>query len=435
MSANGSRVMNTPNMIIKKLLYSLLVVPFVEIADRIVKKDDRLWAFSMHHLNDGKFVENSRAVFEKVKDDPEIQPVIFTRECDRIENLENPGRALVVKIKSLKGLMLFIRCRVIFVTHSISMDYSLRWFGGKFTVVKINLNRHIVVNLWHGIPVKRLLALTNPAVRQKTDRVKYRRKEKTCYAGLIASSDIDSYAMAAMFQPIRYDQIWVTGLPRTDFLLMDENELPDYLWEENRIVRELKNKKKLVVFVPTYRQTSVVDDAVYYQFSDYEIECLKRVLRENGAILGVRLHYFNNSSKIFNIGKYIDDDVIFDLGQNIIREISPIIRNADLVISDYSSVFIDALVLGKPVIGFIYDYSNYTEKQDGLLYDYGIVFPGPLANCFEELLTAIESELKGSTQALGEKYAVDQSIFFKYSDKNNSARVVAKVKNLLLSRA
>lgn len=175
------------------------------------------------------------------------------------------------------------------------MDYSLRWGRKGFAVLKLNTKRRVVVNLWHGVALKRLLYAANQNTLQHTDRVAYRTQERKHYAGLIASSDIDSYAMAAMFYPLNYQQIWLTGLPRNDFLTQAEELLPRYIQDSLKQIQHIKQGKKLIVYAPTYRQTSVSETAYYYQFTQTEIDALKQLLREQNAVLGYRPHYFKNA--------------------------------------------------------------------------------------------------------------------------------------------
>src|SRR5690606_5188633 len=114
----------------------------------------------------------------------------------------------VVELQSLGGLLTLARCGVLLLTNSIALDLSWRWGDGGFTAVKPSLTRRIVVNLWHGIPLKRLFALMRPELRQQAERVRLRRRERAHYHGLISSSDVDSHAMAAMFHPLDPSRVW-----------------------------------------------------------------------------------------------------------------------------------------------------------------------------------------------------------------------------------
>jgi len=411
---------------VKRLLFHLLH-PLWRLADLLSPKRADHWAFATHHLHTDRFIENQRALFEHVKAKPDIRKIVFYRGEIPDFQIEDAVNYDIVRHGTLRGLFLLARCKVIFLTHSVSMDYSLRWGGKRFSILKLAMSNRVVVNLWHGIPLKRLLYAANEVTFEHTDRVRYRAQERRGYAGLVASSDIDSYAMSAMFYPLNYRQIWITGLPRNDFLTQAEDRLPRYIRDSLQRTRQKCRGRKLVLYAPTYRQTDVCSSAYYYQFSDDEIAYLKSVLRANGAILGYRPHYFKNSDHYFNLDQYVDDELIFDMSQAVIPEFSALARECDLLITDYSSVYIEALYLGKPVICFGYDIEHYMAHEDGLLYDMDIVFPGPVVRYFDELMAAIADRLVPERSSQEKESATAKKIFFKYNDDFNSRRVVEEV--------
>jgi CDP-glycerol glycerophosphotransferase len=208
-------------------------------------------------------------------------------------------------------------------------------------------------------------------------------------------------------------------------------DLPNYLKRENDYINNIKKGKILITYAPTYRQTKATDTAKYYEFSENEIFELKNILLKHNAIFGFRMHYFRNSIKLFNIEKYIDNKVIYDLGHNVITDIAPIIRQSDIIITDYSSVFIEALALKKKSIAFVYDKEEYEKFEDGLLYDYNIVFPGAVVDNFGKLIEAIDNSLSNINSQLEDKYKIAQKIFYKYLDCENSRRVVERIVKLI----
>ena len=415
---------------LKPLFYTLLTSVWRLMDFCIFKKADH-WAFATHHLHSERFIENQRAVFEQVKADPNLHKIIFYRGQPKGWHIVDAVNYRIVRHGSLTGFLLLARCKVVFLTHSIAMDYSLRWGRKGFAVLKLNSKRRIVVNLWHGVALKRLLYAANENTLQHTDRVAYRTQERKHYAGLIASSDIDSYAMAAMFYPLNYQQVWLTGLPRNDFLTQAEELLPRYIQDSLGLIRQIKQGKKLIVYAPTYRQTSVSETAHYYQFEQAEIDALKCLLQENNAVLGYRPHYFKNSEQYFNLDRFIDNEFIFDVSQAVVPEYSALARELDVLVTDYSSVYIEALYLNKPVICFGYDIEHYQTQEDGLLYDMDFAFPGPIIKAFGDLLQAMQSRLMMQPEDIIEEQVTAKRIFFKYQDANNSQRVVNKVKALL----
>ena len=416
---------------LKKIFTDVIIFPIWMFIDKLVTKKDNFWAFPVHHIKSEQFIENSRAVFEVIKKDSDIRKIIFCRNKINDFQIEDAQNTEFVYNKSFRGLYLLLQCRVIFVTNSVAMEYSWRWGRKLFSVLKVNLKRHFVVNLSHGISLKKINAIANAQVKKRLERVSYRKNEPYFYNGLIASSDVDSYAMASMYYPIKYEHVWLTGLPRNDFLSKKVIELPSYMRTQVQYIKEIKNGRRLIVYAPTYRQTAAVANSSYYCFSDEEIKELKRILKKHNAVFGFRMHYFRNSQNLFNLENFIDNEYIFDLGHSKISDIAPIIREADLVISDYSSVFVEAMFRTIPVIGFAYDLDHYSKSQNGLLYDFEMVFPGPVVKEFGQVLNNIDVEMTVPSQANSEKYRFSQKFFYKYLDDDNSKRVVDRVKTIL----
>ncbi|AUN95519.1 CDP-glycerol glycerophosphotransferase family protein [Pseudazoarcus pumilus] len=414
----------------RRLLF-LLLHPLWRLFDRLMPKRPDFWAFATHHLHSERFIENQRALFEHIKGDDSVRKLVFHRGRETDFEVEGAVNYDVVRHGSLRGLLLLARCKVVFLTHSISMDFSLRWPDGSFDILALSARGRVIVNLWHGIPLKRLLYAANEAAFRHTDRIAYRTRERRGYAGLIASSDIDSYAMAAMFYPLNYRQVWVTGLPRNDFLTLDEDCLPRYVRDSLHVVRTLRGDRRLIVYAPTYRQTAISPGARYYQFSDAEITQLRAFLRENRAVLGYRPHYFRNSSEYFNLGQHVDGEWIIDVSQERVPEFSALARECDVLVTDYSSVYIEALYLGKPVVCFGYDIEHYMAHEDGLLYDLRLAFPGPVVERFDALLPAIATRLGMGVDEIEREQETARKLFFKHHDTDNSSRVAQRVRSCL----
>ncbi|MGY4490019.1 CDP-glycerol glycerophosphotransferase family protein [Pseudomonas sp. TE3610] len=413
----------------RKLVADLVVLPLWRLIDRCVSKKPQRWGFCVHHLKSDQFVENARAVFEAVKADPALEKIIFTRGVPVTFTLEGAVNTRIVDLQTLTGLFVLWRCKVLLVTHSVSMDLSMRWPPRQFSVVRPALKPRTIINLWHGIPLKKLLALANDEVRKHTDRVAFRRIERSHYAGLITSSAIDSHAMATMFHPITYDRVWVTGLPRSDFLVMPRPQLPAYLRDGLERIERLKGDKTLIVYAPTYRQVSVAG-AAYYQFSEQEAQAIRALLARHNAILGIRLHYFKNAAEVFNIEQLIDGQNIVELDHQQYPDIACVLRAADLVVTDYSSVYIDALYLDKPVFSFAYDLEHYQQQQDGVLYDLDLVFPGPVVGSSDALLQALDQELRAPAQVDSDRYRMARKLFFAHTDAGNCQRVIERIRQL-----
>lgn len=389
------------------------------------KRMDR-WAFFDHPLKRGQFIENARAVFEQVRHDPAVQVRIFVRGGQRPRGIEESPRVRIVDLDTLAGLWALAGCGVLLLTNSTALDMSLAWSDGRYAAPRPTLRRRVVVNLWHGIPLKRLFALANPQQRRHGDRDAFRRRERRHYAGLVASSEVDAYAMAAIFHPLPPDRVWTTGLPRNDFLRMPAPDLPASLGGELERVRDLRRGRRLVLYAPTYRDASVAHERTYH-FGDGEVQRLRQLLHRHDAVLGVRGHYLANAPAPLDPVRHLDGELLLDLGHERFQEIAPLLRESAVVVTDYSSVYIDALYLNLPVVGFGHDLEHYRQEQNGLLYDLELAFPGPMATTFDALLEALDAALSQQDFQPGERYRSARRLFFRHDDAGNTRRVVAQV--------
>jgi CDP-glycerol glycerophosphotransferase len=382
---------------------------FICLISFIKKPNKKLWAFPVHYVQ-GTFSDNVFAVFEKVKSNPEIKKIIFTKK----KNIELTGSVNVefANVFSLKGLLRLSQCGVIFIQHTLLLDYALRW---PFFAVAL-LKRSIGVNLWHGIAIKQIRAShPNPKDIEEHEHFKM----------VISSSKIDKLVMIAAFNPINPHRVSITGLPRNDFLLMNENELPTEYLSQLKVIEKNIGNKRLIIYAPTFR-----DSKTYYPFSNNEIYRLKNLLKEHNAVLGFRVHYFDFSTRNQFLA-LVDNELFFDFGQKVINDMNLLIRKSDLIITDYSSLYVDAMLLNKPMISFAYDLENYRDVERGFYYKFENVFPGNIYSNFNSTLDTLELFLQNKYTVNSDKYNSIKQLFFDFTDNRNSERVVAEVNRLI----
>lgn len=398
----------------KSLPDRICSIPFWCI-DSTVPKDALVWIFPVHFYLD-TFSDNLRAVFEEIKDDASITKVILIR--NKPVDVEESLHVFIAHMYSFKALWFLLRSGVIFVQHSVYLDLSHR--GVDFHPL-LNLHRRIVINLWHGTTIK---SLASHITGIHTKRIT---KEKTHYR-LISSSKIDRLAMAVSFSPISFENVWITGLPRNDFLRKPEHLLPKYCQEQLMAIREKKGQRSLIAYAPTYRELSL--GGSYYAFSDSEISRIKELMRSYDAVLGIRMHYYNRCE---NYSKLIDDQFVIDLDSVQFPDMGLIIREADVIISDYSSLLVEAMYFPKRVLCFAYDLQHYDLIQRGFFYNLDQILPAPICTTLDELLSSIESSFKPLTLSERQRYEWSRSMFFDFCDSKNASRVLSNVRRELKS--
>lgn len=379
--------------------------------DLITPKDRRSWVFPVCAF-DHSFSGNERMVYESIKANKDIRKVILTRSKTIDVDGEN---TILVPLKSREGQKYLIESLYIFIKHT-------PW---RNTIYPLNPNLHRFINLWHGIPLKRI-GYTSLDMVGKLDASA--REHDKCHA-VIASSKIDRLAMAAAFYPLTYHDVWLTGLPRNDVILRDENLLPIDFQRQLEMLRRALNGRRLVMYAPTFRNGQ---ESSIYQFTKTDTDLLAACLVKHNAVLGIREHMAAKQASYWLTLKNTDIPLL-DLGRSNYADIELLYREASALITDYSSCFIDFMLTEKPQICFAYDYAAYAGSERGLFYELNEVFPGPVCSSAESLMTALDDTLSGKLLESNESYLSKQKIFFDYIDDRNSLRVIEMIENEIYS--
>jgi CDP-glycerol glycerophosphotransferase (TagB/SpsB family) len=375
-------------------------------ADVASPKYGHWWAFPVCAFT-GVFSGNERAVFEYVKNDPSIKKIVLTLEND----FETVGIDVdVVPLHSARGQFLLMRAGNIFIKHSPTRNL----------VYPLAAHLHNIINVWHGIPLKRI---GHASLDMQDKRREIIREHQKCRA-VISSSKVDTLAMTAAFYPLSYGDVWPTGLPRNDFILRDEPLLPIDMQARLTRLRDMLQGRRLVLFMPTFRNAQ---ESAYYRYSDSEIAWLGDWLRRHNAVLGLREHMADSARTYSEQFASLNP---LDLSDRQFPDAELLYREASLLVTDYSSCFIDFMLTGRPAISFAYDFDSYVRLERGLFYDLEFAFPGPVCQTFAAFQTALESIFEPVGEVQQAVLAYKRALFFDHVDDHNAERVVARVKRL-----
>lgn len=348
------------------------------------------WANSPHTL------DNPRAVFEKVKNDASIRKIILQKQS-RGHPVRDGSNVTFVQAESFRGTYLLARSRVVL------LGYGLR---GLSSYSKGLTTKHLVVQLWHGIPIRRIGRLF--------PRETWWSVETPTYAALVASSQREQKNLAQAFAPVSPEHIWLTGLPRNDFLLGDETTLPVDYQRHLADLRHIMKGRKLVLYAPTWRDRK--ED--HYVFSPKERTRLSALLRRHNAVLGIRGH-----PNVRHLDRYATQRDTSDIVTlNRFPDPNVILRETDVLITDYSSIYLDFLLTNRPILHFVYDYEEYMQNRIGFFYETEEVFAGPLCRTFDELVVSLQRALETGVENVA-RYARTRSLFHQHG--TDSAIAVA----------
>ena len=306
----------------------------------------------------------------------------------------------VVYLYSWKGFSLILRSEfLIFDTTPTGISYSYI-LPGKFFKVQTWHGSAGIKNLDHALQFKHL----NWFVVGKFLRYLLKVERKSDNLVLTCSE----HWKKTYSQIFSNKNIQVLGVPRNDIFFDQSRRYEDYGKKIN-----LKKYNKILLYCPTFRE----DRLFQKPFSKKFLVKLNDFLKKNNFVLLDKRHpnekmNFNNFdfSNIINITKDIED-------------IQELLVHVDVLITDYSSTFVDFLLTDRPIIFYPYDFDEYCKTRE-LKIDYFNELYGPFAMTEDELLVCIEDIDKiTGTDEYKKKYQILKNKYHLYQDGKSSDRL------------
>lgn len=331
------------------------------------KPDMYTWVFSS--VDNCYYNYNSKYLFEYVKEHlPQITPLfVINEENLRRELSEQYGKEYFIETESKEGIRRVLEAGVWFTSAGLPV------YGTGF-----GKNR-LIVNLWHGVPLKKI-ALMDPNLK-KAARIYFKKIFSENYTWILTTSRELVPVMAKSFQ-ISEDRLRVWGQPRNDCIFAP----PDRKQILEDVYPDLPEYKKVVLYAPTFRDYG---NTRLFPFEDFDKKVFEDFLEQEKILLLLRLHIKEAaaadayvSSRIRRFGSEEAGDVTGMLGM------------FDLLITDYSSIYIDYLLTDKPLMFLPYDRERYLDGR-GMNFDYDEVTPGPKPETMKEFMMEIKEFMNG----------------------------------------
>jgi len=376
---------------IKKLLTYILNTPLYLLA-KIIRKNKNIWIFGAGYGD--KYADNSKYLFEYVNEyHPEIRAIWLTKNNKAYELIKSKGYEVYYRY-SLKSIILGLKAKYTIFVHSNSID----------CMPFINNKRTKIIQLWHGIPLKKigfddnLLKYNKTTLNIKKFIFPFVHEE---YAFIIASSQEDKIKFMSAFKT---SNVRITGYPRNDLLCNKET-----------------NNTFTITYLPTFR------DSIGYKidlFSDFNfnLELWDKSLSKSSIKLNIKMHPLSKPTDELLTKFNVLENINF-LDEIDVAEILP---KTDILITDYSSVYFDYLLRDKPIIFAPFDYDNYITKDREFYYNYNEVTPGPKCKDWNEVLEWIKKFKNDPTIYADERQKV-RDRFHKYQDGKNCERVYNEI--------
>ncbi|MCR5135336.1 MAG: bifunctional glycosyltransferase family 2 protein/CDP-glycerol:glycerophosphate glycerophosphotransferase [Clostridiales bacterium] len=184
---------------------------------------------------------------------------------------------------------------------------------------------------------------------------------------------------------ISADRVQATGIPRTD-IFFDEDAVEKTkasIYEEYPAFKE----KKVILFAPTYRGRTLAE--ADYDFSKIDPDVLYEQLKDDYVFIFKWHPATYETLREGNLSTFQDEKYhgfFYDLSDQ--RDINDLLLVTDIMITDYSSVIFDYLLVDKPIIYYAYDLEEYSGGR-GLYYAFEEYLYGPVVRDIDSLIEAI----------------------------------------------
>lgn len=275
---------------------------------------------------------------------------------------------------------------------------------GKYNIVPSK--NQCVVNLWHGMPLK---AIGN--MEKGKENIKY-----DYFSYIISTSKYFDDVMMKSFN-CNKERIMNCGQPRTDYF-------------NNKEVKLFENYKKVAIWMPTFRTSNILHESNTSNENNIlplikdtnDLRKINDIFKKDNSLLIIKLHPIQAKSNHMLLNqsniKFINEEYLQEKNLTLYE----LLTKTSCLITDYSSVYFDYLLLNKPIIFTLNDLSDYKENRGLNFENLEEIMPGPQVFTVEQFLDELNSTLKGKDNYTKERKKINL-LLNEYSCKNNCEKI------------
>lgn len=288
------------------------------------------------------------------------------------------------------------------------------------------LLRSRVVQLWHGVGFKRIEL---DKWRNETGRYRWFSKPWVFSLRMLfyrITGRVVSYDVVANTSRFYRDEVFapaflgrhfpITGYPRNAFARMSDQDHA-FAWTntDSAVASCLKEwlaaGRKLVVVTPTMRDSG----AAPMQIDAETVRAIDAFSEAHGLEFVFKFHPSERATNLI-AGRHLhtcspDSDIY------------PLLAHADALVTDYSSIYMDYLLLDRPVLFLIPDGDSYMQNDRQVQFDLAEMMPGPIAASWPELLTLLDQQWTADAHA-EERRALCKRSFDGLSQNDATTRLI-----------
>ncbi len=233
--------------------------------------------------------------------------------------------------------------------------------------------KHINFQLWHGCSTKKsgIMSFTkdNQGFKLVWKNVDYIMSYSQTYTTFLNAQMLSA--------PWKYV---ITGASRNDFLFNS-----DGLSNLIKIFGEDLRHKKIIFYLPTYRDCygETLGNKSFdniFGFDNFSTEQFDNYLDLNQIKIIYKPHPHEEDLVLSHFNNYPLNNLLILKNENLLFnqfDLYELINASDMLITDYSSIFYDYLLLDKPIIFTPVDLIDYSKSVGFLIESFEIWAPGP----------------------------------------------------------
>lgn len=357
--------------LIKKILGKLIRILYRLVYRFIPCQKDTVLFISFHGRG---YSDNPKALHQYMTSHPEYQKY---RCIFAIKN----HRKKVLQIENAKIIEYF----------SISYFYYLA--RSKYWIVNCKLPKYVLkkknqiyLQTWHGTPLKKLAhdievpentTFYRSGMSAEEMRATYD-NDVSKYNYMISPSAFTTEVFQSAFM-INRERLIETGYPRNDILSnYQESDI-----EAIKTSLNIPKDKKVILYAPTWRDNSFNLKGYTFKLK-VDFEKWYKTLSDEYIVV-FKPHYLIvndfDLSQVKDFVYYVDPQA----------DISSLYLIADILVTDYSSVFFDYAILKRPIYFYMYDLESYRDELRGFYLDIYKELPGAIVEDEEQLLAQIHA--------------------------------------------
>lgn len=380
----------------------------------IVPRNKKLWVVGSTFGN--RYADNGRYFYlymcqHRNKD---VRTVWITRKKEIAAFLQSNGYEAYY-VRSLKGIWCCLRAKV-YVYDNYTKDICYWTSGGA-----------VHINLWHGSGNKK----TN--YDNKFDYLRHPRNRKEKWSNYLISMTNEKpqdyvIATSPMMQEIfmsafrlEKEHVLINGYPRNDMTTGTMIHNINTQKEQNVLEQMQKHKeagKRILVYMPTFRAS----ETMFFDVMD--LDGFNEFLQKQNLVFYTKMH---PKSKV----KVLFEKISYSNIVNVDADVDPytFLREVDLLVTDYSSIYSDYLLLDRPSVLFPYDFEEYSKDTRECYFTYEEYMPEIKAYTMQELMDAIVKVLESDEGAVGRKQLRDK--IFETEDGRSCERLYHRIQEIL----